>query len=74
MQKVASGGDVVLVVGVGEQAVVADPMKAGGQHVQQEAAHELLGPQGHSLVARVAVFAVVLPAEGDAAIITSEEP
>ena len=35
MQKIASGGDVVLAVGVGEQAVVADAMKAGGQHVQQ---------------------------------------
>ncbi len=44
MQKIASGGDVVLTVGVSEQAVVSDAMKAGGQHVQQEAAHELLGP------------------------------
>ena len=50
MQKLASGGDVVLAVGVGEQSVVADAMKAGGQHVQQEAAHELLGGQGHGFV------------------------
>ena len=73
MQKLASGGDIVLAVGVGEQAVVADAMKAGGQHVQQEATHELLGGQGHGFVARVSVFAVVLPAEGDAAIIQGHE-
>ena len=69
MQKLASGGDVVLAVGVGEKAIVADAMKARGQHVQQEAAHELVGLQGHGFVARAPVFAVVLPAEGDAAIV-----
>jgi hypothetical protein len=37
MQQLARGGDVALAVAVGEQAVVADAMKAGGQHVQQEA-------------------------------------
>ena len=74
MQKIASGGDVVLAVGVGEKAVVADPMKARGQHVQQEAAHELIGLQGHGFVARASVFAVVLPAEGDATIIEGEKP
>jgi hypothetical protein len=30
MQKVASGGDIVLAVGVGEQPIVTDAMKAGG--------------------------------------------
>jgi len=74
MQKIASGGDVVLAVGVGEQAVVADAMKAGGQHVQQEAAHELLGRQTHRFVACASVFAVVLPAEGDAAIVQCDKP
>jgi hypothetical protein len=73
MQKLASGGDVVLAVGVGEQPVVADAMEAGGQHVQQEAAHELLGRQGHRFVARAPVFAVVLPAEGDAALVERDE-
>ena len=73
MQKIASGGDVALAVGVGEQAVVADAMKAGGQHVQQEAAHELFGGQGHGFVASAPVFAVVLPAERDAAIVQCHE-
>jgi hypothetical protein len=31
MQKIASGGDIVVAVGVGEQAVVADAVNAGGQ-------------------------------------------
>ena len=73
-QKIASSGDVVLAVGVGEQAVVADAMKAGGQHVQQEAAHELFGGQCHGFVASAPVFAVVLPAECDAAIVQGDEP
>ena len=40
MQQLSSGRDIVLAVGVGERSVVADAMKAGGQHVQQEAAPE----------------------------------
>ena len=74
MQKLANGRDVVLAVGVGEQAVVADAVKAGGQHVQREAAHELFGGQCHGFVASAPVFAVVLPAERDAAIVQGDEP
>src|ERR1700733_2599532 len=74
MQKISNGSDIVLAVGVGEPAVVADAMKARGQHVQQEAAHELLGRQAHCFVACTPVFAVVLPAEGNTAIIQCHEP
>lgn len=74
MQKLASSGDVCLAVGVGEQPVVTDAVKARRQHVQQEAAHELVGGQAHSFVARASMFAVVLPAEGDAAIVQGDEP
>ena len=74
MQQFASGGDVALAVGVGEQAVVADAMKARGQHVQQEAAHELFDGQGHGFVAGAPMFAVVLPAERDARIVECDEP
>jgi len=35
MQQFASGGNVVLAVGVGEQAIVADAMKARGQPIAQ---------------------------------------
>ena len=74
MQKRASGGDVALAFGVGEQSVVTDAMKARGQHVQQEAAHELIGRQAHPFEACTPVFAVVLPAERDAAIVQCHEP
>ncbi len=48
---------------VGEEAVVADAMEAVRQGVQQEAADELVGGEGHDL--RLAVVAIILPAEGD---------
>ncbi len=59
---------------IAEQAVVADAMEAARQHVQQEAPHELVGLERHGFVARTALLAVVLPAEGDAALIEGEEP
>ena len=74
MQQLASDGDLALAPSVGEQAVVTDAMKARGQHMQQEAADELLARQRHALVARSPVFAVVLPAKGNAALIMCDEP
>jgi hypothetical protein len=50
-------------VAVGEEAVVADAMKAVRQGVQQEAADELVGRQCHDL--RAAVVTVIPPTEGD---------
>ena len=73
MQQFASGGDVALAVGVGEQSIVTDAMKARGQHVQQEAAHELIGRQAHRFEACTPVFAIVLPAEGDTTIVQGHE-
>ena len=69
MQNLPNGGDIVFAVGVGKQAVVSDPMKAGGRHVQQEAAHELLVLQGHRFVTRPAVLTAVFPSERDAAVV-----
>jgi hypothetical protein len=42
--------------------------------MQQEAADELVGTQRHCFVARPAVSSVVLPPEGDPALITGDEP
>ena len=44
VQQLTSLGEVSLARGVGDQPVVADAMKAAGQHMQQEAAHELVAP------------------------------
>src|ERR1700674_3037239 len=73
MQKFTSGGDVSLAVGVGEQPVVTDAMETRWQHMQQESAHELVGRHGHGFVASTPMFAVVLPTERDAAIVTRNE-
>src|SRR5262245_31590497 len=54
--------------------VVADTMESGGKDVQQETAHELLSSQGHGLVARASLGPIVLPPEGDAALVEGEEP
>ena len=72
VQQLAHQREVGLRRTVGQQPVVADAMEAAGQHMQQEAAHELAGLQRHRLVARAALGAVVLPAEGDAALVDGD--
>jgi hypothetical protein len=53
LEQCASGGEMLLACGIGEEAIVADAMEAAGEHVQQEAAHELCVAQSHGLVASV---------------------
>jgi putative ABC transport system substrate-binding protein len=50
----------------GEQAIVADAVKACGQHVHEKAADELVDGERHHLVAFAPFESVVLPFEGDA--------
>src|SRR5207245_1422154 len=52
-------------------AVVADAMEAVGQDVEQEAADELVGVEGHRL--SLVMVAIVLPEEADAAVGESDE-
>src|SRR5215472_11372166 len=66
-------GEMLAACGIGDEAIVADAMKAAGQNVQQEAAHELVGVEGHGLVAGPAFGAVILPAEGDATLVEREQ-
>ncbi len=56
-----------------KQAVVADAVKALGQHVHEEAPDELVGGQRHGAVAGVAVAAIVLVAEGDAGLVERDQ-
>ena len=56
---------------VGQEAVVADAMEAVRQHVEQEAANELAGVEGHRLAP--VVVAVVLPQEADPALAEVEQ-
>ena len=53
---------------------MADAMEPLGQDVEQEAPNELVGRQRHRAVSRLPVMAVVLVAEGDAALVESDEP
>ena len=57
-------GQFLLPGAIGEEAVVADAMKAGREHVQQHAADELGRRQRHGLVAGGAVAAVIAGRRG----------
>ena len=50
---------------VGEQAVVADTVEAGGQYMDKKAPDELGYGQGHGFVAMTMLGAIVLPLEGN---------
>ena len=64
--------DVVYTRGFGEQAVVADAMEALRQHMDQEAADELVGGERHQLGALAAFGTIVFPLEGDAIAVESD--
>jgi len=57
----------------GEEAVVADAVEAVRQHVQEKAADELVGREGHGLEPVAAFDPVVLPLEGDARVVERDE-
>jgi len=55
----------------GEQAVVADAVQAFWQHVDEEAADELVCGERHALVSIAALDPVILPLEGDAPLVAA---
>src|SRR3954465_13461162 len=57
----------------GEQPIVADAVEPLGQDVKQETPDELVGGERHPAIACPPVAAVILVAEGDAAVVESEE-
>src|SRR6266436_5796728 len=65
--------DVVGASAFGEQAVVADAVQALRQHVDEEAANELVGGERDALVSIAALDAVVLPLEGDALLVEGDQ-
>src|ERR1051325_3250572 len=72
-EQFAGARDIVGASTFGEQAVVAEAMQAFWQHVDQEPADELEGPERHLLVPIVALDAVVLPLEGDASLVDGDQ-
>ena len=72
----AAAHQIVLAPAAGEQAVVANLMEAGRQHVLQETAEEFGAGQAHALLrlGAVGVFAaVVAVAEGDAVVVNGDQ-
>ena len=57
---------------VGKEAVVTDAVKAVGQAVEQEAANELIGVEGHHL--GLVPLAVIAPLEADPGPVDGDEP
>jgi hypothetical protein len=65
--------NVGLAGGAGEQSVVADAMEPLGQNVEQEAPDELAGRERHRAKPLPVVAAVVLAAEGYAALVKADQ-
>ena len=72
-EQLAGARDIGGASGFGEQAVVADAVEAVRQHVNEEAADELVGCERHSLVAIAPFDAIVLPLEGDAVVVECDQ-
>src|SRR5215471_10607283 len=72
-KQLARACDVVGASVFGEQAVMADAVEAFGQHVDEEAADELVGGERHLLVSIAALDAIVLPLEGHTVIIDRDQ-
>jgi len=70
-KQVTTPGELARPAAIGEQSKVAQPCKAVRQHVQEEAADELVGAEAHHLD-RVGV-GVVAPAEADVLAVEVDE-
>jgi hypothetical protein len=71
MEQLAAEGQQGGAAAVGEEAEVADADEAAGEQVQEEAAQELLGGQGHEPFP--VAMSGVTPAAGDVAVCESDE-
>jgi len=60
-----------LPIAIAREAVIADALEASRQHMEQEAADEFLGREGHCSPG--SAVAIVLPAEANLAIVDGEQ-
>jgi len=70
-EKLTTPSELLLAVAIGQEAIVADALKALGQNVQQEAANELAGGERHRLLS--VAIAIVPPMEADFAVVDVEK-
>ena len=66
-KKLAAAGELPRTMAIAEQAVIANAMKPLGQDMQEEAADELIGGEGHVFLS--IVVAIVFPSEADPAVV-----
>ncbi len=71
-QQVPTKGDVVAAAAIGEEAVIANAMKAVRQGMQKKAADELVGIERHHL--GLAVLPIILPGEADLVVGERDQP
>ena len=69
VQQRAQLRQVVLAFSIGKQPIVTDAMKAARQHMQEEAAHELVRIERHGFLARTSLGPIILPTEGDTVLV-----
>ena len=72
VEELAAAGQLARACAVAEQSVVADALEAVRHDMEQEASDELVSAEGHDFVA--VVVAIVLPAEGDGAVLDPGQP
>ena len=66
-EQFSASGELLLPAGIGEEAVITDPLKAPGNDMQQKAADEFLTCQRHGFL--LVVVAIILPAEADVGVV-----
>src|SRR6516162_2177352 len=73
VEQLPSPSDVLGSTAIGKQAVVADAVEPAGQHVDEEAADELVDYERHQLAVWLLLVAVILPFEGDPGIVECDK-
>ena len=64
---------IVAAHGIGEQAIVSDTVEAGREDMDEEAADELVGVQGHGFVLVLLFLTIVFPFKRDAPFIVGDQ-
>lgn len=65
--------DPVAAVAIGEKAEVAHAVEAGGKDMKEKSADELVRMKAHNLLTVTTIAPIVLPSEGDMAVIDLNE-
>src|SRR5277367_3979081 len=74
VEQLTGASDVPGPAAIGEQTVMADAMEPAGQHVDEEAADELVDGECHHPAPSLLLGAIVFPFESDPGIVERGEP